>query len=115
MWIKMITKSASPAGVLYPGQVAEVDEPRGKALIAGGYAEAAAGPGREKATAAPGETATSPGGETVTAEPGELRELTVPELRDMAKAHGITGFSALNKDELIDALVRGNAEEPAEG
>lgn len=35
----------------------------------------------------------------------ELEELTVPELKDMAKEADLSGYSSLNKGELIDLLV----------
>ena len=36
----------------------------------------------------------------------ELEKLTVPELREMAKEKGLTGYSKLKKAELIDALLK---------
>jgi hypothetical protein len=37
-------------------------------------------------------------------EGGELSDLTVPELRERAKAANVEGASSMNKQELIDAL-----------
>lgn len=36
---------------------------------------------------------------------GELSELTVPELKEMAKEAQIEGYSSMNKAELLDALT----------
>jgi hypothetical protein len=41
--------------------------------------------------------------ETVTVS-NDLSELTVSELKDMAKEHGITGVSKMNKSDLIEAI-----------
>jgi len=35
----------------------------------------------------------------------EFEELTVPELKDMARDADLSGYSSLNKGELIDLLV----------
>ena len=35
----------------------------------------------------------------------ELEEKTVPELREMAKSEGVEGYSQLNKDALIEAIL----------
>ena len=35
----------------------------------------------------------------------ELEEFTVPELKDMARGADVSGYSSLNKGELIDLLV----------
>lgn len=37
----------------------------------------------------------------------EYSEMTVKELRALAKERGITGYSNLKKDELIDTLIKG--------
>lgn len=38
----------------------------------------------------------------------DLNSMTVKELREMAKGLGLTGYSTLNKQELIDTLQRGD-------
>jgi len=40
----------------------------------------------------------------VLSEEGQLKEKTVDELREEAKAKGVKNYSKLNKDELIEAL-----------
>jgi hypothetical protein len=42
---------------------------------------------------------------TVVTASSDLSELTVSELKDMAKAHGITGFSKMNKSDLIEIIT----------
>ena len=42
---------------------------------------------------------------------GQLASLLNPELRKIAKEIGLTGFSALRKDDLIIAIIRAQAEE----
>lgn len=37
----------------------------------------------------------------------KYNEMTVKELRSLAKEKGITGYSNLKKDELIDTLIKG--------
>ncbi len=38
----------------------------------------------------------------------ELREYTVGELKDMARGFEISGFSTMNKEELVDAVSKAN-------
>lgn len=42
----------------------------------------------------------------------ELEELTKDELVDRARQAGIEGYSSLNKDELVKALVRHYKDNP---
>jgi hypothetical protein len=42
---------------------------------------------------------------TIVTASSDLSELTVSELKDMAKAHGITGFSKMNKSDLIEIIT----------
>lgn len=64
MQVRMVTLAAGPLGVLQAGQVVEVTEAMGEALMAIGAAVVVDGeplPGVEHAVAPPVETATAPG------------------------------------------------------
>lgn len=37
----------------------------------------------------------------------DLNDMTVPELKEIAKDMGITGYSNMRKDEIIDRIIRG--------
>lgn len=48
MKVKFLTRDAGPEGVRQPGDVVDVSETEGRALVAGGFAEALEAPRREK-------------------------------------------------------------------
>lgn len=60
MKIRMLSLAAGPAGNLHPNQVAEVADPLGAALVAGGYAVALAEPKAQRAPLELLETAEAP-------------------------------------------------------
>ena len=57
MKVKFMTRDAGPEGVRQPGDVVDVSETEGRALVAGGFAEALEAPrrGKESQTARGGE------------------------------------------------------------
>ena len=40
----------------------------------------------------------------------DYQEMTVDELQDVAREKGISGFSSMRKDELIEAIERGGGD-----